>query len=227
MPRSTKRCALALGLVGALLLAGCSTLPTGGLDADAVGDQVQHRYNTIEEYSATVTKTVETTDGTSTLRAHVSADTDGATTVTYRSGPDAGTTVRYETATRAPVLSTGRHDAATRDATYGALAASLVRTSDVSLDGTAILDGHRTAVVSLAPARENAGADANATTEGSAGVERRVWVDTERRIPLRVETTWTAADGTSVTETVSYENVTLHETGDATDATARNTVSAT
>ncbi|GGN10000.1 LolA family protein [Halarchaeum nitratireducens] len=216
MPRRTKRCALTIGLVGALLLAGCSTLPSGGLNADAVGEQVQHRYDAIEGYSATVTKTVEANDETSTVRAHVSADVDGATTVTYRSGPDAGTTVRYETPTRAPVLSAGRRDAATRDATYGALAASLVRTSNVSVDGTTVLDGHRTAIVSLSPA--------NASVNDT---ERRVWVDTDRRIPLRVETTWTTASGTTVTETVRYENVTLSETDSANETGTRNTVSAT
>ncbi|GAA0313423.1 hypothetical protein [Halarchaeum salinum] len=218
MPRRTKRCALTLGLVGALLLAGCSTLPTGGLsDADAIGEQVQHRYDAIEGYSATVTKTVETEHATSTVSAHVSADTDGATTVTYRSGPNAGSTVTYETATRASALATGPSDAATRGSTYGALAASLVRTNDVSITGTAVVEGHQTAVVSLT--------DGNTSDADDAA--RRVWIDTERRIPLRVETTWTTADGVNVTETVTYTNVTLRETGDSNGTMAANTVSAT
>ncbi|GAD52594.1 hypothetical protein MBEHAL_1354 [Halarchaeum acidiphilum MH1-52-1] len=220
MPRHRRRrCALCLGLVGVLLLAGCSTLSSTGIsDADAVGEQVQHRYDAIDRYSATVTKTVETPNGETSVSARLSADTDGAATVTYESGPRAGTTRTYASAARSPVLATGPDGAPARGATYGALAASLVRTNDVSIDGTTVLDGHRSVVVSLVP-------DGDGNASAADGLERRVWVDVERRIPLRVETTWTTATGANVTETVRYANVTLDE-ANATETTTANGVGA-
>jgi outer membrane lipoprotein-sorting protein len=45
--------------------------------------------------------------------------------------------------------------------------------------------------------------------------ERRLWVDTERLVPLRVRTTWETPHG-SLTETISYRNVSLREGANAT-----------
>lgn len=220
MPRdSPSRRVLVVGLVGVLLLAGCSTLPTGGLsDADAVGEHVQQRYDRIDSYTATVTKTVETPTSSASVRARLDVETDERMRLTYESGARAGTTETVDLSASdaaRPVLSTGLQRAGDgQRASYGALAETLVRTSNVTLERTTVLDGHRTAVVSLDRA-----SDANASTS----VERRVWIDTERRLPLKVETTWTGADGATTTETVRYANVTVHEH----DATSGGTGEAT
>jgi outer membrane lipoprotein-sorting protein len=38
--------------------------------------------------------------------------------------------------------------------------------------------------------------------------ERRVWIDAERAVPLRIESTWTE-DGQRVEETIQFENISL------------------
>ena len=61
---------LAIGLV--VLLAGCLAVPSGSIsNADSVGEQVQSRYDAIDRYEATVTKTVEIDDSTSSIHATV------------------------------------------------------------------------------------------------------------------------------------------------------------
>lgn len=212
MPRSktTRRRAL-VGLVGVLLLAGCIGLPTGGIsDADSVGESVQNRYDAIESYSATVTRTVETSSGAATASARLAVDTDDRMRVAYETGPRAGTVETIDLSAdnnAGPVLSTslGRANDG-RAVSYGALAATLVRTNDVTLERTTVVDGRHTAVVSLVP---------HDAENGSASIERRLWIDTERRIPVRIETTWTDDAGESVTETVRYTNVTIVEANES------------
>jgi outer membrane lipoprotein-sorting protein len=235
MPRKrhTRQKALAVGLACLALLAGCTTVPGSTLtDADAVGDRVETRYDAIDRYEATVTKTVQTNRGTSSVRARVTVETDDFARVEYRTGPRAGTVTTTDLSSAsatAATVSTGVRAATDGGVpTYGALAAELVRSNDVTVERTTILDGRRTAVVSLVPADgANAtrhGADgtgaadvtetSDGTNESATSVERRVWVDTERLIPLRVETTWTGANGEAVTETVTYSDVTLVEDGE-------------
>jgi outer membrane lipoprotein-sorting protein len=211
MPRKKPRRRHALvGLVGVLLLAGCIGLPTGGpADADSVGESVQNRYDAIERYSATVTRTVETSSGTASASARLTVDTDDRMRVAYEAGPRAGTVETIDLSSdrnAGPVLSTSLQRANDgRAVSYGALASTLVRTNNVTLERTAVIDGRSTAVVSLVP---------HDAENGSASVERRLWIDTERRIPVRIETTWSDGDE-SVTETVRYTNVTITERSDS------------
>jgi outer membrane lipoprotein-sorting protein len=218
MPRKRidRRLALSAGFACLVLLAGCTAVPSGSVsDADSVGEHVQARYDSIDRYEATVTKTVRGPSQSSSVRATLTVDTDDAAQIEYHTGPRAGTTTTVDTSgpSAAPSLSAGVRTATDgRVPSYGALASELVRTSNVTVERTTVLDGHRTAVVSFAPERtENDSASA-------ADVERRVWVDTDRRIPLRIETTWMTDDGKTVTETVRYANVTLTEHGSQTTA---------
>ena len=209
LPRQRTALVVAVGLL--LATAGCLGAAGGSFeDPDAVAQQVESRHDALDGYSATVVRTVSTDTSTRTTRATVTVENPDYRRVEYHTGPRAGE-VSVTNATAAPVFSptTG----GTTPATYGSLSAHLVRGNDLEYLGRTELDGRRTAVVSLTPA--------NATgTDGTATLlERRVWVDTDRLVPLRVRTTWETADG-NVTETIGYRNVSLR-TG--TDATATGT----
>lgn len=229
MPRKRidRRHALLIGVAGLALLAGCTASSGGTLaDAERVSDEVQTRYDALDGYSATVTQTVTTRTGTSTVQARVTANTSSWARIEYLNGPRAGTvrTVDLSADGTAPTFSAGLQPATDgRVHSYGALAETLVRTNNVTVEGTETLDGHRTVVVSFVPEQKSA---------AGVSVERRVWVDVDRRVPLRVETTWTGADGQTATETVRYTDVNLYENGSvpqpsAPDDEAQTGVSAT
>jgi outer membrane lipoprotein-sorting protein len=199
-----QRGALLAALVVASLTAGCigGLSADGSVDAAAVGDQVEQRYAALNGYEATVTRTVEVGDRTTTASADVAVDVGDGRRVAYTAGPRAGETV----ATRAdagPVFDAGvAAGSPATPASYGALAETLVRASDVSVERVTDLDGHRSAVVELSPA-------SNATA--AANVTRTVWVDLDRRVPLKVTTSWTTGDGRSAEVTVEYDDVALYE----------------
>lgn len=208
MPRKqiTRRHALLLGVAGLALLGGCTALSGGQLtDGDAVSDGVQNRYDALDGYTATVTQTVATERTRTSVTAQVTANTSSWAHVQYLSGPRGGTSQKLDLSgtDTVPTFSTGLQQAgAGAVPSYGALAERLVRTNDLSIDGVETLDGHRTAVISLVP--ESSSAE-------RVSVERRIWVDVDRQIPLRIETTWTHPDGRTVTEIVRYTDVTLYE----------------
>ena len=214
--------ALGIGLV--VLLAGCIAVPSGSVsNADSVGEQVQSRYDAIDRYEATVTKTVDTGDHTSSVHATVTVVKSEFTRIAYHSGPRAGTvrkTSESSASTVDPILSTSIQPPGERQLpSYGALAAELVRTNNVTVEQTAVLGDRRTVVVSVVP-------DSTETTGTDDRVERRLWIDSERLIPLRIETTWTQSNGQTVTETVRYSNVTLGEQGATQSTTASRGVGA-
>jgi outer membrane lipoprotein-sorting protein len=208
LPRQRAVLAVAVGL----LLAGAGCLGTADPieDPDAVAQQVESRHDALDGYRATVVRTVSTGESTVTTRATVTVENPDYRRVEYHTGPRAGE-VSVTNATAEPVFSPATRGTGT-PATYGALAARLVRGNDVEYLGRTEIRDHEAAVVSLIPAN---GTDGTSTTV----TERRVWVDTERLVPLRVRTTWETADG-PVTETIGYRNVSLR-TG--TDATAGGT----
>ena len=143
--KSPRRGAVAVLLVGALLSTGCIGLPSVVSNAESVGDAVHQRYESIDRYSATVTKTVETSTGTSHVRAIIMVDTDEEMRIVYQTGPRSGTVERLNissTSATRPLLSTGLKQVCGGSTSYGALAAKLVRTSNVSLDRMTTLDGH-------------------------------------------------------------------------------------
>jgi outer membrane lipoprotein-sorting protein len=119
-----------------------------------------------------------------------------------------------------PVLSTSIQGPSERQfPSYGALATELVRTNNVTVEQTTVLGERRTVVVSVRP-------HSNEKTDTDDRVERRLWIDSERLIPLQIETTWTRADGQTVTETVRYSNVTFGERGATQSTTESRGVSA-
>lgn len=206
MHATRMRAAAVAALVVVSLTAGCigGLSADGSVDAAAVGDTVEQRYAALNGYDATVTRTVEVGDSTATTSANVTVRGEQRE-ITYRAGPRAGETVTTTTDS-GPVFdaATGADSPAT-PAAYGELAASMVRTSDVTVERVRSYDGHRTAVVELEP-HENATGDAT-------NVSRTVWVDLDREIPLKFVTSWTTADGESASVTVTYDDVTLYENG--------------
>lgn len=186
------------------LTAGCigGLSADDSLDATAVGDAVEQRYDALDGYEATITRTVEV-DGATAAEAEASVTVrDEQREIEFTAGPRAGETV--QASVEEPIFGAGADsDSPATAAGYGALAAALVRTSDVSVERVTRYDGHRTAVVELE-------ALDNATTGDASDLTRTVWVDVDRAIPLQVVTSWTTADGEQVTTTVAYEDVTLH-----------------
>lgn len=204
------RVAAVSALLVTSLTAGCiGGLPVGGsLDADAVGEQVEQRYDSLDGYSATVTRTIEVGDGTDVARARVTVRGDRRD-VTYTAGPRAGETVTGPADDR-PVFGAALGvDGPATASGYGALAAALVASANVTVDRVTTVDGRRTAVVELEP-----------TDAAASDLTRTVWVDLDRRIPTTVVTSWTTTSGDTVTVTVEYDDVTLYENGDAATAEA-------
>lgn len=209
MPRisTNRRIALSVAIVVALLLAGCSAVPSGEVSASPaqIGEQVQSRYDSIDWYTATVERTVSTPDGERTASANVVVKTGEWMQVTYHRGPRAGTTTSVSLSDRtAPqALYTMQQAGADRShpPSLGAMATTVTRMHNVTLDRTTVVDGHVVAVLSIDP--HNASVDETHS--------QQLWVDTQRQIPVRYESTWTDENGQKTTETIRLSNVTIHE----------------
>ena len=207
LPRQRVVLLVAVGL----LLVGAGCLGTTGRsveDTETVVQQVESRHDALSGYRATVVRTVSTDVSSTTTLATVEVENPDYRRVEYHTGPRAGE-VSVTNATAEPVFAPTTAGTGT-PATYGALAARLVRGNEVDFLGRTEVRGHGTAVVSLAPANGTAGDEGRTTV-----AERRLWVDTERLVPLRVRTTWETPHG-SLTETISYRNVSLREGANAT-----------
>ena len=207
LPRQRAVLLVAVGL----LLVGAGCLGTTGRsieDTETVAQQVESRHDALSGYRATVVRTVSTDASSTTTLATVRVENPDHRRVEYHTGPRAGE-VSVTNATAEPVFAPTTAGTGT-PATYGALAARLVRGNDVEYLGRTSVRGHETAVVSLVPSNR---------TDGDRGhtvvAERRLWIDTERLVPLRVRTTWETPHG-SVTETIGYRNVSLREGASAT-----------
>lgn len=208
MQATRMRVAAATALVVVSLTAGCigGLSADGSVDAAAVGDAVEQRYAALDGYDATVTRTVEVGDSTTEARAAVSVRGEQRE-ITYRTGPRAGETVTGST-DGGPVFDAGAAAGSpATPAAYGALAETLVRTSNVTVERVTTYDGHQTAVVELEP-HENA-------TGGATNVSRTVWVDLDREIPLKFVTSWTTDGGQPASVTVTYDDVALVENASA------------
>lgn len=190
------------------LTAGCiGGLQVGGsLDAGAVGERVEQRYDNLDGYSATVTRTVEVGDDTDVARAEVTVRGDRRE-VTYIAGSRAGKTVTVPADAEPVFASALGVDSPATASSYGALAESIVASANVTLDRVTTVDDRRTAVVDLEP-KDAAAAD----------LTRTVWVDLDRQIPTKIVTSWTTSSGETVSVTVEYDDVTLNEDGDSATA---------
>jgi outer membrane lipoprotein-sorting protein len=207
LPRQRAVLLVAVGL----LLVGAGCLGTTGRsveDTETVAQQVESRHDALSGYRATVVRTVSTDVSSTTTLATVEVENPDYRRVEYHTGPRAGE-VSVTNATAEPVFAPTTAGTGT-PATYGALAARLVRGNDVEYLGRTEVREHEAAVVSLVPSNRTDGDGARTTV-----TERRLWVDTERLVPLRVRTTWETPHG-SLTETISYRNVTLREGANAT-----------
>ena len=196
-----------------LLLVGAGCLGTSGRaveDSEAVAQQVESRHDALSGYSATVIRTVSTDASSTTTRATVTVENPDYRRVEYHTGPRAGE-VSVTNATAEPVFAPTTAGRST-PATYGALAARLVRGNDVEYLGRTEIRDREAAVHSLVPSN---GTDGDGDRARASVTERRLWVDTDRMVPLRVRTTWGTPHG-SVTETISYRNVSLREGANAT-----------
>ncbi|NHN59480.1 MULTISPECIES: outer membrane lipoprotein-sorting protein [Halorussus] len=199
-----RRSALLVGAVGLLLTAGClGSVGTSVDDPRSVARQVDARYDSLDEYRTTIERTVSVGDSTATTRATLRFVKDESLRIAYETGPRAGTVTVVDDPTPSTLLATDAAQAETAvgetPASYGAVAANLVRTNNVTYSGTTVLDGRAAVVLALEPT-------ANETATNL--VERRVWIDAERRVPLRVVSTWRGESG-EITETLRFTNTSL------------------
>lgn len=188
-----------LGVVGVVLVtAGCLGAPgTRVDDPSAVAEQVESRYDRLDGFRARMVQRVDVGTETRTARATIAFDKGDSLAIAYHTGPKAGTVTVVEDPSAK--LFAGEHaEEPETSAVVGTVAADLVRENDVVFEGTARLDGRPTAVFSITPPPEAA----------ESRPTRRVWIDAERVVPLRIESTWTR-DGRQVRETIRFENVTL------------------
>lgn len=212
MYTTRRRLLAAAGLAATPVTAGCigGLSADSSLDAAAVERRVEQRYAALDGYEATVTRTLEVGEERVESTAKVRVKRGETRTVAYTAGPQAGETV-VQSADRGPVFGTSLGaDTGGTAADFGSLAGSLVDAADVTVDRVTTHDSHRTAVLELTPS--DADNDADRT--------RTVWVDLDRRIPLRVVTSWTTADGEDATVTVEYDDVTLYESERSEDESA-------
>lgn len=206
MPPPTDAKPLSLALIFGFLvaIAGCSAIPATDLsNSDAIGTQVQHRYDAIDQYSAAVERTLSTPTGQFTRRADIFVKTGDWMVIQYRDGPAAGTVSRVDlsgtSAPQAIVKMTGRMAPNRQPPSLGSLTATLVATHNLSVQRTTMLDGHLTAVVHLEPRASNQ----------STQQSQYLWIDLDRQIPLKYESTWTTASGQTARETIRLSNVSI------------------
>lgn len=198
-PLRTRRRAL-LGVVGLVFVtAGCLGAPgTEVDDPNAVADQVESRYETLDGFEATMLQRVAVGNETRTTRATVAFDKGDSLTIAYHTGPNAGEVTVIENPSTKLFAGDRAETDAEASARFGTVAADLVRDNEVVFEGTERVDGHPAAVFSITPPEDAA----------QTQPERQVWVDAERVVPLRIESSWTE-DGQQVNETIRFRNVSL------------------
>ena len=204
-PDNPRRISL-VGLVGLLFVTAGCLAPAGTEidDSKAVAEQVESRYEALDGFQATMVRTVERGQYNNTTRAGVAFEKGNYLRIAYRTGPKAGTVTVIDDPEPSRLLANGAAETVRADASdvYGALAADLVERNDVVFDGTSTIDGHRVAVYSLTPA------NGSGEPEQPRLLERRVTVDVERMVPIRLESTW-RADDQEITETIRFTDVKL------------------
>jgi len=209
-----------LGVVGLVFVtAGCLGAPgTEVDDPSAVADQVESRYEQLDGFQATMIQRVQVGTETRTARATVAFDKGDSLAIAYQTGPNAGEVVVIENPS-AKLLTGERTESESEvGAFYGTVASDLVRANEVVFEERDRIEGRPVAVFSIT------------SPEGAADTrpERRVWIDVERVVPLRIESTW-GEDGQRVHETIRFENVLLEEPEQMPDvdtvATARGATS--
>lgn len=204
MLSGTIRRRTAIGVVGLVLVtAGCLGTPGTEVDnPEAVTDPVESRYEQLDGFQATMIQTVETDDRSTEARATVTFDKGDYLRIAYHTGPKAGSVTVVDDPSPSKLFAGTRTDTQRSDAStfYGTVVADLVRENEVVFDGRERLDGRPTAVFSVTPPGDDEAMERSP--------ERRIWIDTDRVVPLRIESNWTA-DGETVTETIRFEDISL------------------
>lgn len=196
-----------VGLVGLLFVTAGCLAPTGTEieNSRAVAEQVESRYETLDGFQATMVQTVESANQTDVTRASVVFEKGAYLKIAYKTGPRAGTVTVIDDPSPSRLI--GRADTGSSERgdaeIVGAIAASLVHRNDVVYEGSTTLDQHRVAIFSLTPP-----ADTNTTADHSRLSARRVWIDTDRGVPLKIQSTWSTA-GENVTKTIRLQNVSV------------------
>jgi len=215
-PPDSRRGLQVFGVVGLLLTAGClGPAGTAVDDPEPVAQQVEVRYEALDTYQTTIERTVSFGETTETTRATVRFEKGESLRIAHHTGPDAGAVTVVEDPSPATLLSADAAataiDATEAPASYGAFAGRLVASHNVTYRGTAVVGDRPAVVLSLEPAGNR--------TAGEP-TQRRVWIDAERRVPIRIESTWERASG-DVTETIRFTNTTMtNADATATDASA-------
>ncbi|MFC7133678.1 MULTISPECIES: LolA family protein [Salinibaculum] len=189
-----------LGVVGLVFVtAGCLGAPgTEVDDPSVVADQVESRYEQLDGFQATMTQRVQVGSETRTARATVAFDKGNALVVEPQTGPNAGEVTIIENPSAKLFAGQRTATAFEAEALYGTVAADLVRENEVVFERRDRVGGRLAVVFVITPP------DSAAETRP----ERRVWIDAERAVPLRIESTWTE-DGQRVAETIQFENISL------------------
>jgi outer membrane lipoprotein-sorting protein len=193
-----------LGVVGLVFVtAGCLGAPgTGVDDPSAVADQVESRYERLDGFQATMIQRFQVGNETTTGRATVAFDKGDSLTVAYHTGPKAGEVAVIENPTAKLFTGERTGEESEAGALFATVAADLVRENQVVFEKHERIEGRPSVVFSISPPDDAA----------ETRPQRRVWIDAERVVPLRIESTW-VIDGQRVHETIHFENVLLEASG--------------
>ena len=214
-----------VGLVGLLFVTAGCLAPTGTKveNSAAVAEQVESRYENVDGFQATMVRTLNRSTRSTVTRATVRFEKGESLRIAYQSGPRAGTVTVIDDPSPASVFggteaaATGAKADADAAEVYGALAGELVRSNEVVYAGADTLDGHRVARFTMTPSANSSDGVAQHNL-----TERQVWIDTERGVPLKVQSTMRAS-GATVTETIRFRNVTLTARSGSSGATGEAT----
>lgn len=202
-----------VGIIGVIaVLTGCLAPGSAAVNDPAeVAERVESRYERLNSLNAELVQTTTRNGHTTTSRGTVQFEKQKSVRIAYRSGPRAGTTAVVELPQPDSDVGATTGANANTSKVYGAIAADVVRENVVEYERTTTLDGHRVAVVSVTPQ--------NVQSELAAGrqvLERRVWIDTERAVPLQLKMKSTGPNG-RITRTYR-----LHDVSVTTDAEAED-----
>lgn len=182
------------------MTAGCmsGTPTTDEVNAKTLDNVAENRYNTVDGYTATVSRTVTIGENTTTARATVT--THGAQQqIRYLRGQNAGTTTTQSV--DRPIFTTTPPTTITPiPASYTALTDTLSGTHTINVEKLIRYHGAQTAVVTFTPTTETP--TANATV-----VSRTVWINIPQKLPVKIIESWTTPSGQPVTVETTFADV--------------------
>lgn len=200
-----KRLLLAVALALAVVASGCVSGPLSEQQEEQLADRVESELDDVDGYEATVVTEVDAGDRTLESRQRVKADLEDGETWQRTLAPaeregdllvsNGSTLWRYDDSQNAVTKYPSGGESLAR-ANVSKFVAGVGDRYNVTVNGSATVDGTETHVVELAPER------------GTVGGEMTVWLDKSSFFPVKVTQSFTAGNRTYET-TVRYENVTL------------------